>query len=101
MVEKFDLHERHRRVQELDPYEHLQRLLRLCTSHAHRNIQKCSVSEAVRNKMRSLICMEHPNWDQTIAEIQKEGGKAGQGKKKKLKHFEVQWAHMIHDRLAT
>ena len=40
-------------------------------------------------------------WDQTIAEIQKEGGKAGQGKKKKLKHFEVQWAHMIHDRLAT
>lgn len=78
MVEKFDLHEHHRRVQELDPYEHLQRLLRLCTSHAHRNIQKCSVSEIVRNKMRSLICVEHPNWDQTIAEIQKEGGKAGQ-----------------------
>ncbi|KAJ7801392.1 hypothetical protein B0H14DRAFT_3155568 [Mycena olivaceomarginata] len=27
--------------------------------------------------MRSLICMRHPSWDETIVEIQIQGGKAG------------------------
>lgn len=30
--------------------------------------------------MQSLVCIEHPNWDETLVAIQKEGGKSGHGK---------------------
>ncbi|KIM36354.1 hypothetical protein M413DRAFT_449233 [Hebeloma cylindrosporum] len=71
-----ELHEPQRLLQDLDEYEHLRRILRLCRVHFLRNIQQCGVSNDVRQKMRSLLCMEHPNWDTTIREIEGEGGKA-------------------------
>ncbi|KAG6819960.1 hypothetical protein H0H93_007040 [Arthromyces matolae] len=75
--EKRDIHEPHRRISDLTPYEHLHRLLRLCTVHVFRNIRGCSVSEDVRNKMRSLVCIRHYDWEGTIRSIEEEGGKAG------------------------
>ncbi|KAK7013858.1 hypothetical protein R3P38DRAFT_3322433 [Favolaschia claudopus] len=54
----------------LGPYDHLR-------LHAKRNIESCAVDESVRNLMRSLFCMRHPSWDDTVAAIQREGGKAG------------------------
>ncbi|KAJ7437910.1 hypothetical protein B0H11DRAFT_1884881 [Mycena galericulata] len=77
LVGKYDLHERHRLLTTLDEYDHLARNIRLCTSHISRNIAKANVSEIVRNLMRSLICIEHPDWDNTIRRIQVEGGTAG------------------------
>ncbi|KAJ7847228.1 hypothetical protein B0H14DRAFT_3138563 [Mycena olivaceomarginata] len=77
MPGKYDLHEPHRRLASLDPYEHLRRIFRLCTVHGMRNIQSCAVSDLVRNLMRSLFCLRHPNWDDTISAIQTTGGKAG------------------------
>ncbi|KAJ7878362.1 hypothetical protein B0H14DRAFT_3130023 [Mycena olivaceomarginata] len=77
MPSKYDLHEPHRRLASLDPYEHLRRIFRLCTVHGMRNIQSCAVSDLVRNLMRSLFCLRHPNWDDTISAIQTTGGKAG------------------------
>jgi hypothetical protein len=44
-----------------------------------RNIQQCGVSNDVRKKMRSLVCMEHSHWEATIQEIEDEGGKAAKG----------------------
>jgi hypothetical protein len=44
-----------------------------------RNIQSCAVSDLVRNLMRSLFFLRHPNWDDTISAIQTTGGKAGKG----------------------
>lgn len=79
LPQKFDLHERHRQLSELDEYDHLRRLLRLCTAHIFRNIRKCSVPEPVRCKMRGLVCMEHSSWDETVDAIEVEGGKAGSG----------------------
>ncbi|KAG6815700.1 hypothetical protein H0H93_009153, partial [Arthromyces matolae] len=76
---KRDLHEPHRLLSDLSPYEHLHRILRLCTVHVYRNIRQCSVSEEVRNLMRSLICMEHTSWDETLQIIEEKGGKAGKG----------------------
>lgn len=75
-----DLHEPHRLIQDLDEYNHLRRILRLCTAHFKHNIKQSAVPESVRMKMCSLVCMEHPNWDATIAAIETEGGKSGQGK---------------------
>jgi hypothetical protein len=77
MPAKYDLHESERLLAGLDPYDHLRRVFRLCTVHAKRNIKSCAVDEPVRHLMRSLICMRHPSWDETIVEIQIQGGKAG------------------------
>ncbi|KAJ7201931.1 hypothetical protein C8J57DRAFT_1102564 [Mycena rebaudengoi] len=74
---KADLHEPRRTIQSLSPYEHLHRLFRLCSNHFYRNIKTCAVSEEVRHLMRSLLCIEHPNWDATLAKIREKGGKAG------------------------
>lgn len=76
--EKMDLHESHRRLEDLDEYDHLKRILRLCVVHFYRNIRKTTVSHEIRNDMRSLVCIEHPNWDETLRRI-KESGKAGAG----------------------
>jgi hypothetical protein len=75
--DKYDLHQTDRKLTSLSPYEHLHRVLRLCTVHTMRNIRKCNVSEDVRNLMRSLMCVRHPNWDETLQAIQEQGGKAG------------------------
>lgn len=76
---KYDLHEPHRLLADLTPYEHLHRMFRVCAVHGTRNIRRCPVSEEVRNLMRSLICLTHDNWDGTLDMIRSLGGKAGSG----------------------
>ncbi|KAJ7937555.1 hypothetical protein B0H13DRAFT_2648934 [Mycena leptocephala] len=77
MPYKYDLHEPGRLLESLGPYDHLRRNFRLCTVHAKRNLKACAVGEPVRNLMRSLFCMRHTSWDETIFNIQTQGGKAG------------------------
>jgi hypothetical protein len=74
-----DLHEPHRSLRSLGPYEHLRRLYRLCIVHNYRNIQGSAVEDCVKDLMRSLACVTHPNWDSTVERIRNEGGKAGLG----------------------
>ncbi|KAL0571531.1 hypothetical protein V5O48_010432 [Marasmius crinis-equi] len=74
---KRDLHEPQKLLIDLSPYDHLLRFLTLCIVHFLRNIRSARVSEEVRNLMRSLHCIEHPNWDETIAAIRTLGEKAG------------------------
>ncbi|KAJ6457805.1 hypothetical protein C8R47DRAFT_915228, partial [Mycena vitilis] len=77
-ADAMDMHEPHRTLRSLTPYEHLQRVYRVCRVHNFRNIQQCAVPEAVRQKMRSLACVIHPDWDGTLEQIRREGGRAGQ-----------------------
>lgn len=79
LPDRYDLHEPDRKLYDLDEYDHLRRLFRLCLVHIYRNIRTCPVSELVRNLMRSLVCMEHHDWDGAIATIQREGGKPAIG----------------------
>ncbi|KAF8078916.1 hypothetical protein FPV67DRAFT_1690345 [Lyophyllum atratum] len=72
---KYDLHEPHRLLKDLSPYEHLHRVFRLCYVHFMRNIRGCSVTEDVRNLMRGLWCMSHNDWENTLNKIQTLGGK--------------------------
>ncbi|KAF6753487.1 hypothetical protein DFP72DRAFT_814134 [Ephemerocybe angulata] len=72
--DKPDLHEAHRTIQDLTEYDHLRRILRLCTIHLSRNIEKTGTTKEVKSKMRSLVCSTNPRWDQTITEIRAEGG---------------------------
>ncbi|KAG6818895.1 hypothetical protein H0H93_000513 [Arthromyces matolae] len=78
LPEKYDFYEKDRLLCDLSPYDHLRRVFRLCAVHVMRNIKTSRVSEEVRNKMRSLICVTHDNWEGTLNFIQTEGGKAGQ-----------------------
>ncbi|KAJ6475966.1 hypothetical protein C8R47DRAFT_1052240 [Mycena vitilis] len=75
-VDAMDMHEPHRSLRSLTPYEHLRRVYRLCVVHNYRNIQQCAVPEHVRQLMRSLACVQHDNWDGTISKILSDGGKA-------------------------
>ncbi|KAJ6564612.1 hypothetical protein B0H19DRAFT_941881 [Mycena capillaripes] len=74
--DRMDMHELDRPLRSLGPYEHLHRVYRVCKVHNYRNIQTCAVSESVRRLMRSLACIRHPHWDDTIAKILEDGGKA-------------------------
>jgi hypothetical protein len=76
---RFDLHQPDRLLSSLSEYEHLHRIFRLCHVHIYRNIKNCSVSESVKNKMRSLVCMDHRDFEGTLCDIEREGGKAGSG----------------------
>lgn len=76
---RYDLHEPHRLLSSLDEYEHLRRVFRICSNHIYRNIKSTKVMDAVKNKMRSLVCVEHDDWDGTIQTIELEGGKVGSG----------------------
>lgn len=77
LPQKYDLHEPHRLLSSLDEYNHLCRILRLCVSHIFRNIRKAAVAETVRDDMRSLVCMSHPDWAGTISRIERDGGQPG------------------------
>ena len=81
LQEKLDLHQPSQTLVSLSPYDHLQHLVCLCYTHVKRNIQKCNVNDDVWNLMRSLLCVEHDNWDGTLELIRQRGGKAGNGKK--------------------
>ncbi|KAJ7218166.1 hypothetical protein C8J57DRAFT_1095711, partial [Mycena rebaudengoi] len=72
-----DLYE-DRYIQDLGPYDHLHRLFRVCVIHFFRLIKTCPVPENVRTLMRSLVCMEHGDWDGTIKSICDLGGKPAQ-----------------------
>ncbi|KAJ3925577.1 MAG: hypothetical protein NXY57DRAFT_967582 [Lentinula lateritia] len=74
---KTDFHQPLRSIQSLGPYDHLQRFLTLCTTHFARNIRQCQVPEDVRNLMRSLVCVQHNDWDETIETIEELGGVSG------------------------
>ncbi|KAJ7894497.1 hypothetical protein B0H14DRAFT_3426901 [Mycena olivaceomarginata] len=76
-IEQMDMHEPWRSLHSLGPYDHLRRLYRVCKVHNYRNIRICAVTEPVRQLMRSLACIRHPDWDGTIAQILASGGKAG------------------------
>ncbi|KAJ7679320.1 hypothetical protein DFH06DRAFT_1316251 [Mycena polygramma] len=76
-ADAMDMHEPHRSLRSLTPYEHLQRVYRVCRVHNFRNIQQCAVPEVVRQKMCSLACEIHPNWENTLEQIRREGGRAG------------------------
>ncbi|KAJ3730297.1 hypothetical protein C8R42DRAFT_637075 [Lentinula raphanica] len=45
-------------------------LQKLCTAHINRNIAKSKVPEHIKVKMRSLMCIKHPDWERTIQEIE-------------------------------
>jgi hypothetical protein len=64
---------------DLNEYEHLHRIFRLCNVHVSQNIKDTAVPESVKNEMRSLICIEHNNFDGCLCDIAREGGKAGAG----------------------
>ncbi|KAJ7711771.1 hypothetical protein B0H16DRAFT_1480052 [Mycena metata] len=74
---KADLHEPDHTIQSLGPYEHLGRLFRLCSNHYYRNVKATPVSEEVWCLMRSLLCLEHPDWEGTLDKIRTQGRKAG------------------------
>lgn len=74
-----DLYEPHRMLASLDEYEHLRRVFRLCSTHVHRNIRIVSVPEPVKNKMRSLVCIQHHDFEGCLQDISVEGGKPGAG----------------------
>lgn len=76
---RFDLHEPDRKLSSLSEYEHLRRIFRLCHIHVERNIKSAAVPEMVKCKMRSLICIEHADFEGCLREIELEGGKVGSG----------------------
>ncbi|KIJ33839.1 hypothetical protein M422DRAFT_182788 [Sphaerobolus stellatus SS14] len=74
---KRDLHQPHKVLGDLTEYEHLQRFLRLCVNHMKRKVREGNkFPEHVQQLMYSLACIQHADWDGTIAAIQQEGGKA-------------------------
>ncbi|KAJ7083296.1 hypothetical protein B0H15DRAFT_785085 [Mycena belliarum] len=78
LPKKRDLYETNRFIQDLSPYEHLHRIYRVCTVHYYRLVQLAAVPEQVRWLMRSLVCLEHANWQTTLDEISARGGKVAQ-----------------------
>ncbi|KAJ7688773.1 hypothetical protein B0H14DRAFT_3533113 [Mycena olivaceomarginata] len=79
-ADAMDLHEPHRLLRLLTPYDHLRRLYRVCRIHNYRNIQQCGVPEHVRQLMRSLACVRHHDWTGTLNQIICDGGKAAEDK---------------------
>ncbi|KAF8192359.1 hypothetical protein K438DRAFT_1590458 [Mycena galopus ATCC 62051] len=71
----YDLHEPNRLLSTLSPYDHLYRIFRICVVHVCRRIKATAVSDEVKKLMRSLICISHNNWDETINSIGELGGK--------------------------
>ncbi|KAK0470828.1 hypothetical protein IW261DRAFT_1425665 [Armillaria novae-zelandiae] len=73
-----DLHEPGRSLYSLGVYEHLHRILCICEAHITQGIASCAVPDyTVKEKMHSLLCMRHPDWDGAMAYIEREGGAAG------------------------
>ncbi|KAK6974428.1 hypothetical protein R3P38DRAFT_3331676 [Favolaschia claudopus] len=75
---KSDMYQPERNLQDLSPYEHLHRVFRVCVVHYFRLVKLCATTEQVRWLMRSLVCMEHPDWDGTLESIRELGGKPAQ-----------------------
>lgn len=75
----YDLHEPHRLLAQLDEYDHLRRVFRLCAVHVFRNIKTAAVDEPTKNIMRSLVCVKHSDFAGALKKIESTGGKAGSG----------------------
>ena len=73
---KSDLHEPYQLLAELDEYDHLQQVFRLCSVHVLRNIKTAAVDEATKKMMHSLVCIKHPDFTGTLSRIELTG-KAG------------------------
>ena len=72
-------YEPHRRLRELDPYEHLRRFFRICITHFKRNIHDIGthVSPGVKAAMLSLASSEpHPDLEGAFKIIENGGSKA-------------------------
>ncbi|KAG1862305.1 hypothetical protein F4604DRAFT_1657854 [Suillus subluteus] len=81
------VHEPHRRVCDLSPYDHLRRFYRLCVAHFKRNVHalRTHVSDEVYSAMLSLAtCEEHPDIQRTFNTIRCGGPKAAAWLKDKL-----------------
>ncbi|KIM57904.1 hypothetical protein SCLCIDRAFT_16855 [Scleroderma citrinum Foug A] len=76
-MDHYDLHEPHQLLAQLDEYDHLRRVFRLCAVHMFCNIKTTAVDEPMKNIMHSLICVEHPDFAGTLKRIELTGGKAG------------------------
>ncbi|KAJ7140269.1 hypothetical protein C8R43DRAFT_892789 [Mycena crocata] len=76
MPQKRDLYQPERYIQDLGPYEHLHRIFLVCTVHYYRLVNQCATTDQIRWLLRSLVCMEHPDWEGTIQTICEHGGKA-------------------------
>ena len=69
--EQRDLHEPGRSLYSLGVYEHLHRILHICEAHITQRIASCAVPDyMVKEKMHSLLCVRHPDWDGAIAYIE-------------------------------
>ncbi|KAJ7334921.1 hypothetical protein DFH08DRAFT_813952 [Mycena albidolilacea] len=77
MPYKPDLLQPQHNIQDLNLYDHLARVFCICIVHNFQNIKKCAVSEEVRWLMCGLVCLEHDEWEGTLATIQEKGSKAG------------------------
>lgn len=75
----YDLHEPDRLLSSLSEYDHLHRVFQLCHVHFFRNIKTANVSEDTKNKMHSLVCIEHADFEETLKQIKEDRGKAGKG----------------------
>ncbi|KAG1727710.1 hypothetical protein EDB19DRAFT_1857471 [Suillus lakei] len=76
---QFCMYEPHRRLHELNPYDHLRRFYRLCITHFKRNILtlRSQVSKDVYNAMWSLVSAEsHPDIAKTLNTIRQGNRKA-------------------------
>ncbi|KAJ7585267.1 hypothetical protein C8J56DRAFT_1053660 [Mycena floridula] len=69
---KSDLHQPWRTLGDLGPYEHVNRLIRMCIAHFFRNIHKSKASEVAKVRMQSLSCVSHPNLPSVISELERE-----------------------------
>ncbi|KAK1236202.1 hypothetical protein PQX77_000554, partial [Marasmius sp. AFHP31] len=70
-----DLHEPHRYLKDLGPYDHLARILRICLAHFYRNIQETHCDSKMQDVMRSFACFRHSDWDGAVQYITEHGNK--------------------------
>ena len=70
-----DLHEPHHTLVDLDVFDHLHCIFSLCTVHFYQNIHQKALPETVKNNMWSLACVEHPDFEHCLWDIEVEGGK--------------------------
>ncbi|KAF8145358.1 hypothetical protein K438DRAFT_1630265 [Mycena galopus ATCC 62051] len=89
LPQRFDLYQPHRTIQSLSPYDHLHRVFRLCSNHFYRNITSSAATTEIKWLMRSLLCVEHADWEGTVSAIEQNGGKVGRDwiKDKQTTHF--------------
>ena len=75
LPQRNDLHEPHCTLVDLDVFDHLHYIFRLCTIHFYQNIHQKAIPETVKNKIWSLACVEHPDFEHCLWDIEVEGGK--------------------------